>query len=173
MIRIYILGMLAQTVNYPYMIRKRLLEVQPYTSLSEGKFYYDFESLRKKQYIETVETIQEEKRPDKTMYTITNLGRDYLEEELYKCFKKNSELEDLYIAINFLDYIDTKKAGLIFEDTIQKEKKRWKKFEEKKKILLSGEKSSNTTQFITDHAFNKAYFNIEWMEKLLAFIKKY
>jgi DNA-binding PadR family transcriptional regulator len=165
--------MLAKEVNYPYMIRKKLLEVQPFTALSEGKFYYDFESLKKNEYIQPVETIQEEKRPDKTMYSITKLGREYLEEELYTCFKKSSEITDLYLAIHFLDYINTKKAAIIFEETIEKEKKRWEKYEEKKRILLSDKSLSKTTQFITEHAFNKAYFNIEWMEKLLAFIKNY
>lgn len=173
LIRIYILGMLAKQDNYPYMLRKQLLEVQPFTALSEGKFYYDFETLNKNNYIEPVETIHEQKRPDKTIYSITKSGRDYLQEELYSCFKKNAEIADLYIAIYFLDFINIKKAAMIFEETIEREKRLWEKYEEKKDLLLTTENISITSQLITEHAFNKAYFNIEWMERLLVFIKNY
>jgi len=85
-------------------------------------FYYNFETLQKKGFIEPVETIHIENRPNKTLYTITDEGRQYLEQEIYNNFKKFSNIEDLYISIYLLKYINPVKAAIYLEDSINEEK---------------------------------------------------
>ncbi|WP_050614440.1 PadR family transcriptional regulator [Bacillus testis] len=174
-IRLFILGTLAKGNNYPYMIKKKLLDALPInnlTGMSEGKFYYNFEALQKKGLIESVEIIHEKNRPDKTLYTITKSGRQALELDIYDSFKSLTNIQDLYISIYLLDFVDPAKAAFLFEDTIQKEKQRWQEYSalrEQENDKLCDEK----VQFISDHAFSNSAFNIQWMEKLLKLIQTY
>ncbi|GGE31300.1 hypothetical protein GCM10011391_07470 [Pullulanibacillus camelliae] len=176
-IRLYILGTLAKGNDYPYMIKKRLVESLPdisSLSISDGKFYYNFEALQKKGYIETAEVVHTEKRPDKTLYSITQEGRLALEDDIYNSFKKFTTIKDLYISIYLLDFVDTNKVAVFFEETIKQEKKRRQTFEAmKRQSEAAGEKLSKSVAFITDHSFKTMDFNIEWMEKLLELIKNY
>ena len=175
---LFILGTLTDGDNHPYQIKKNLLDVLPVEKLSEGKFYYNFESLHKKGYIEPIETIHRDNRPNKTMYRITKTGRTYLEEEIYHSFQTKTHMQDLYIAIYLLKYVDPIKVAFLLEDSIQQEKKKWEKNRQfnpavEAQFDLLDEKTKEAVRLIGEHAFKNAYFNIEWMEKLLVFIKNY
>ncbi|MGM9922649.1 MAG: PadR family transcriptional regulator [Bacillus sp. (in: firmicutes)] len=174
-IRLFILGELASEDNYPYMIKKKLLGSLPHENfieLTEGKFYYNFDALQKKGYIQAIKVIHEKNRPDKTLYSITEAGRQALEQEIYDSFKKITNVKDLFIAIHLLKYVDTTKAAIFYEETIQQEKKCWQEYKEYKyKKQNELPEIDRSAVFISDYAFSEAEFNIEWMEKLLAFIK--
>jgi DNA-binding PadR family transcriptional regulator len=170
---LFILGSLANESSSPYQLKKALLDVIP-IKISEGKFYYNFEALQKKGLIEPVETIQIVNRPNKTMYGITQEGRRFLEQEVYNSFKKVSKIEDLYISIYLIKYIDPAKAAFLLEETIKQEKNRWAKYKEAKvRIELLDEKQLRAVQFISEHAFSQSEHNIHWMEKLLTFLKRF
>ncbi|KKB39001.1 PadR family transcriptional regulator [Bacillus thermotolerans] len=176
---LFILGSLAEENSHPYKLKKVLLDTIPIDKMSEGKFYYNFEALQKKGLIEPVETIQIEKRPNKTLYRITEDGRQFLEQEIYNSFKRVSKVEDLYISIYLLKYADPVKAAFCLEDAIQQEKRRWAAYREArnneelmKQFRLLDEKQQNAVEFISEHAFSQSDHNIRWMEKLLAFLKK-
>jgi len=94
---LFILGTLAEQNNHPYQIKKYLLDVLPVGKLSEGKFYYNFESLQKKGYIKPVRTDKIENRPSKTTYAITAEGREHLEQSIYDSFRNHADVTDLYI----------------------------------------------------------------------------
>jgi DNA-binding PadR family transcriptional regulator len=177
-IRLYILGTLAKENNHPYRIKKKLVQLLPTNKLSEGKFYYNFEVLQNKGYIEAVEVIQDGKRPEKTLYTITNAGREFLEKGIYDSFKKSIKVQDLYISIYLLEFVDPRKVVEILEASIDKEKKRWgdlqKQKEEhpfKEQFEELNEQMKSSVNFIADHAFSNAKFNIEWLEKFLELVK--
>ncbi|WP_052737824.1 PadR family transcriptional regulator [Bacillus sp. SA1-12] len=175
---LFILGSLADENSHPYKLKKRLLESLPIDKMSEGKFYYNFEALQKKGLIEPVETIQKENRPNKTLYAITYAGRQFLEQEIYNSFKNVSRIEDLYISIYLLKYVDSVKAAFFLEDAIDQEKKRWAKYREaknkeefKRQLELLDVKQQEAVQFISKHAFSQSDENIRWMEKLLTFLQ--
>ncbi|SFL60399.1 transcriptional regulator, PadR family [Gracilibacillus orientalis] len=177
-IPLFILGSLADKENHPYSLKKILLNTIPLEKLSEGKFYYNFDSLKKKGFIEPVEIIQIENRPNKTLYRITQDGRDFLEQEIYDSFKNVSRFEDIYISIFLLKYIDSTKMAFILEDTIKQEKQRlteYKKKKENKEILKQiqslDDEQLKAVEFISEHAFSQIEHNIYWMEKLLTFLK--
>jgi len=175
---LFILGSLADENSHPYKLKKQLLDTIPIDKISEGKFYYNFETLQKKGFIEPAETIQIENRPNKTQYKITKDGKEYLEREIYNNFKKFSKMEDLYISIYLLKYIDPHKAAIFLEDTIIQEKKRWAEYREAynneellRQYQLLEEKQKKSIEFISEHAFSQSEQNIQWMEKLLTFLK--
>ncbi|WP_026583629.1 PadR family transcriptional regulator [Bacillus sp. J33] len=176
---LFILGSLADENSHPYKLKKILQDALPINKISEGKFYYNFEALQKKGLIEPVETIQKENRPNKTLYRITQGGRQFLEQEIYDSFKNVSKLEDLYISIYLLKYIDPIKAAYFLEDAIKQEKRRWAEYREaknkqefKKRLELLDDKQQMALQFISEHAFSQSDQNILWMEKLLTFLKQ-
>ncbi|WP_042462451.1 PadR family transcriptional regulator [Neobacillus dielmonensis] len=171
---LFILGSLADENSNPYQLKKELLDAIP-IKISEGKFYYNFEALQKKGLIEPVETIQIVNRPNKTMYGITQKGRLFLEQEIYNSFKKVARLEDLYISIYLLKYIDPAKAALFLEETIKHEKNRWASYKEEFKVSkeILDAKQQRAVQFISEHAFSQSEHNIFWMEKLLNFLKAF
>ena len=170
---LFILGSLANENSNPYQLKKALLDVIP-IKISEGKFYYNFEALQKKGFIEPVETIQIVNRPNKTLYGITEEGRRFLEQEIYNSFKKVSKIEDLYISIYLLKYIDPVKAAFYLEETIKKEKERWDEFKQAKvRMEILDDKQQRAVQFISEHAFSQSEHNLHWMEKLLTFIKRF
>jgi len=169
---LFILGSLANENSNPYQLKKALLDVIP-IKISEGKFYYNFEALQKKGLIKPVETIQIINRPNKTLYGITGKGRRFLEQEIYNSFKKVSRIEEWYISIYLLRYIDPAKAAFYLEETIKKERNRWDEYKQAKvRMELLDEKQQRAVQFIREHAFSQSEHNIYWMEKLLTFIKQ-
>ncbi|MEH7098208.1 PadR family transcriptional regulator [Neobacillus vireti] len=176
---LFILGSLANENSNPYQLKKALLDVIP-IKISEGKFYYNFEALQKKGLIEPVETIQIVNRPNKTLYGITREGSRFLEQEIYNSFKKVSKIEDLYISIYLLKFIDPARAAFFLEETIKKEKNQWDKFkrakdkeEFKDRMESLDEKQQRAVQFISEHAFSQSEHNIYWMEMLLTFLKQF
>jgi len=176
---LFILGSLANENSNPYQLKKALLDVIP-IKISEGKFYYNFEALQKKGLIEPVETIQIVNRPNKTLYGITQEGRRFLEHEIYNSFKKVSKIQDLYISIYLLKYIDPAKAAFFLEETLKREKNRWAGYKEAKnkeefnlRNELLDEKQQRAVQFISEHAFSQSEHNIRWMEKLLNLLKQF
>jgi DNA-binding PadR family transcriptional regulator len=170
---LFILGSLANENSSPYQLKKALLDVIP-IKISEGKFYYNFEALQKKGLIQPVETIQIINRPNKTLYGITQEGRRFLEQEIYNSFKEVLKIEDLYISIYLIKYIDPAKAALFLEETIKQEKNRWAKYREAEvRIELLDEKQLRAVEFISEHAFCQSEHNIYWMEKLLTFLKRF
>jgi len=176
---LFILGSLAEETSHPYKLKKTLLDALPIQNMSEGKFYYNFESLQKKGLIKPVETVHKENRPNKTLYIITEAGRKFLEEEIYRSFKKGAKVEDLYISIYMVKYINPEKAAIFLEDAIKKEKQNWTHYREvkhneemQKQFATLDEKQQRAVEFISDHAFNRADDNIRWLEKLLTFLKE-
>ncbi|WP_169908068.1 PadR family transcriptional regulator [Metabacillus halosaccharovorans] len=178
-VSLFILGSLADENSHPYKLKKDLLDALPINRMSEGKFYYNFEALQKKGYIEPVESIQIENRPNKTLYKITKIGREFLEQEIYHSFKEVSNLKDLYISIYLIKFIDPLKAVFLLEDAINQEKKRWVEYRESKnsekiknRMERLDDKQKKAVHFISEHAFSQSEENIRWMEKLLSFLKE-
>ena len=176
---LFILGSLIDENSNPYKLKKELHDALPVIKMSEGKFYYNFEALQKKGFIEPVGVIEKENRPNKTLYGITKGGREFLEGEIYNNFKKLSKIEDLYTSIYLLKYVDPAKAAIFLEDNIEEEKKRWVDYKEanqneelRKRLDLLNGNQQMAVQFISEHAFDQADQNIRWMEKLLSFLKR-
>lgn len=108
-LQIYILSKLMEENSYPYKLKKALSEPLPISelaNLTESKLYYHFESLLKKQLIEEVEIIQEDNRPDKHVFAITEKGRAQLPKMVYRMFEKAKSPADMLVGISTMQYVD-------------------------------------------------------------------
>lgn len=120
-LQIYILGKLMEESSYPYKLKKSLSEPLPISemaNLTESKLYYHFESLLKKGLIEEKEIIQEENRPDKHVFAITEKGRLELPKMIYKMFEKAQSPTDMLVGISTLQYVEVTRVISILEKKI-------------------------------------------------------
>ncbi|MGN7479775.1 PadR family transcriptional regulator [Solibacillus silvestris] len=120
-IQIYILSKLIEGNNYPYKLKKELAKPVPFdklAGLTESKLYYHFESLSKQGFIESVEVIKEDNRPDKQVFAITESGRKELPKKIYTLFEKANKLQEMLIGLIFIHHVDRKKVIEILEHKI-------------------------------------------------------
>ena len=98
--KLAILGLLLEGDHHPYEIRIKMKDrgMDQYTKLQMGSLYYAVDRLAEDGYIEAVETIQSDSRPDKTIYRITDAGRKLLS----SCCSRNSGTSSPYITRSIL-----------------------------------------------------------------------
>lgn len=126
-IQIYILSRLTEENSYPYKLKKELSEPIPFDqlmNLTESKLYYHFESLTKQGFIEPIEVIKEEHRPDKQVFSITEKGRTQLPSKIYELFEKADSLTDIIVGLVNLRFVDNDKIIAILEKKLANLEKR-------------------------------------------------
>ncbi|MCM3781355.1 PadR family transcriptional regulator [Neobacillus mesonae] len=172
-LQIAILGMLWEHEGHPYDIKKRMQrdELNSVISITDGALYYNFEALLKKGYIEQVEVIHTENRPDKTMYAITEKGKQGLREEIYKSFKKNKDIKSLSSAIAFMHRADSDRLAFLIEDIIQKLRERMDLIE-RNRLAAPEINDLEEIVFLADYAEKGLRNEIEWFNKLLAVVNR-
>ncbi|AIG77473.1 MULTISPECIES: PadR family transcriptional regulator [Amycolatopsis] len=79
-----VLRLLSRQPQHPYEVRQRLREegLDHLIKVTHGALYHTFDVLAKAELIETVETTREGKRPERTVYAITDEGREVALERL-------------------------------------------------------------------------------------------
>ncbi|WJH32342.1 PadR family transcriptional regulator [Paenibacillus sp. CC-CFT747] len=82
--KLVILGLLMEGDRHPYEIRQTMKErrMQNYMKIQDGSLYYAIDQLRREERVEAVELVKEPGRPDKTIYRITEAGRELFQELL-------------------------------------------------------------------------------------------
>ena len=174
-IQIYILGKLAEENSYPYKLKKLLsdpIPIDKFTGISESKLYYHFDKLADKGYIEVVETIKEENRPDKNVYQITNQGREELKKRIYQTFEKAIEINEMYIALSYIKHVKVDKVLAILEQKNEKHRQAWKTYLSFDLDIDEQSEAYWSAKFIQEHAYSRAQHNAEWLEKLIMSIKE-
>ncbi|GIO89024.1 PadR family transcriptional regulator [Paenibacillus lactis] len=120
--KLAILGLLLEGNYHPYEIRSIMKDrgMDQYTKLQLGSLYYAVDRLAEEGYIEAVETIQSDNRPDKTIYRITDAGRKHFEQLLLKKFRDIEPVHHpLYIALPFSRHADPETLGPILQARIR------------------------------------------------------
>lgn len=124
-IQIFILGKLHDQDYHPYDIKKIINNgTEGLVRVTDGNLYYNFEALQKKDYIQKVNTIQNDNRPEKTNYTITEKGKEYLKEMIYKSFKNPEDVRSLFASLLFIQLVDVNKLIYSTLETIENLEKR-------------------------------------------------
>lgn len=121
-IQIYILSKLIEDNTYPYKLKKQLSEPIPFDQLgglTESKLYYHFDSLAKKGFIEPVEIIKEENRPDKQVFAITAKGREELPKKIYKLFETATTITEMLIGLVNIEHVNRDKVVHILEKKLK------------------------------------------------------
>ena len=173
-IQIFILSKLMEKNTYPYLLKKELSKPIPYdkmSDLTESKLYYHFEKLSKKGFIEIVETIKEEHRPDKQVFKITEQGKQILPNMMYKLFENANEIEEIYVGIAYLKYIDHRKVVNILESKVQDFKYNLDQSKEFLKNYETVSKNEELLNFMWDYFNTKTTYKINFLEKIIEAIK--
>jgi len=120
-IKLAILGLLLEKDMHPYEIRMVMKErsLDQNTKIQIGSLYYAVEQLLKKAYIEEVQVIKSDKRPDKTIYRITAQGQDYFEKMLLDMLQ---QIEPMYtankMALSFAEKGDSIKIAEVLKKRV-------------------------------------------------------
>ncbi|MBA9085887.1 DNA-binding PadR family transcriptional regulator [Fontibacillus solani] len=121
-IRLSILGLLLEENLHPYEISLRMKErfLDQKGQFKIGSLYYAVDQLEKQAYIEAVETIRSENRPDKTVFRITDKGRTYFHKLLIERLRDTEPpYHPMYIALVFAGKGDQRDIAQILKERIQ------------------------------------------------------
>ncbi|MNC18440.1 Transcriptional regulator PadR-like family protein [compost metagenome] len=120
--KLLILGLLQEKDMHPYEITLIMKErmYDQMMKLQMGSLYYAVDKLAQDDYIEAVETIRSNDRPDKTIYHITDKGKVLFEQLILQQIKKvDLVFHPLYMALALSRYIDQDKVEKVLEERIR------------------------------------------------------
>jgi DNA-binding PadR family transcriptional regulator len=109
MLQLIILGLLYDKDLHPYEVMQIMKSryMENYIKINYGTLYYNVEQLHKRGDIAVKEVVHDEKRPDKTIYTITPKGRERFRELLHRQFMDRTVFHHpLYPALMFAHYAE-------------------------------------------------------------------
>ncbi|EJS63240.1 PadR family transcriptional regulator [Bacillus cereus] len=107
--KLFMLGLLMEKNRHPYEVQQLLKnsEMKYYIKITKGSLYYTFEQLEKKGFIEIVDIIRNEQRPERTIYGITKSGKQEFEHLLLEQMIKQEDMHrPIYEALLFAQYGD-------------------------------------------------------------------
>ncbi|AFQ26313.1 PadR family transcriptional regulator [Bacillus thuringiensis] len=107
--KLFMLGLLMEKNRHPYEVQQLLKnsEMKYYIKITKGSLYYTFEQLEKKDFIEIVDIIRNEQRPERTIYGITTSGKQEFEHLLLEQMIKQEDMHrPIYEALLFAQYGD-------------------------------------------------------------------
>ncbi|MDM5156190.1 PadR family transcriptional regulator [Bacillus sp. DX1.1] len=124
--KLVILGLLLEGDKHPYEVQHTMKERQMdcYIKCAKGSLYYAFEQLEKQGAIAITNVVRDTNRPDKTIFHITDIGKDLFHTLLLKQFEaKNQIYKPIYSALSFAHFGDEEAIIPILEkkrnDTLQ------------------------------------------------------
>ncbi|MTH53982.1 PadR family transcriptional regulator [Bacillus mangrovi] len=144
-VKLVILGLLMEGNKHPYEIQQVINERQMkhYIKLASGSLYYAFETLGKDGFVKVVDVVSDTKRPDKTIYAITEAGEAEFEKLFFEqLLKKEHMYRPVYASLSFTSYIDQDKLERALKGKIEETETTLKKmkrlYAEKKKTAPLG-----------------------------------
>ena len=166
-LHLLILGTLIKHDGHPYEIKKILMGIDPRQEIlyvADSKLYYNFEVLEGKKLIMVKDIIRDGARPSRTVYCITEAGKKEFEKKLLGSFAGNKN-EELYIAVGFMDLIDSSKIVPILTKSIEREGKELEYYQNlyNENSGKADEKSNLIFNFVAQNKRNK----IRWLEEIL------
>ena len=123
-VRMVILGLLRERPLYGYEIKQIIEEhMSDWTSIAFGSIYFALDKLAEEKFVEKVEVEQEGKRPSRSVYQITQLGREEFLRLLRDSWQQfERQYFSLDICLFFLDSLpieEVKKYLQIRKSTLQ------------------------------------------------------
>ena len=109
-VRLVILGLLRERPLYGYEIKQVIEEhMSDWTSIAFGSIYFALDKLAEENFVEKVEVEQQGKRPSRSVYQITQAGRD----EFLRLLRENwQQFERQYFSLDIcLFFLDSLPIG--------------------------------------------------------------
>ncbi|OPH60257.1 PadR family transcriptional regulator [Paenibacillus ferrarius] len=123
--KLVILGLLMEANRHTYDIRQTMKErsMHTYMKLQDGSLYYAMDQLRKDGLVEALEVVRDTNRPEKTVYQITEAGKNKFQELLVEQLHEEiKHYHPLYVALPFTVHGDQAKIAEILEHKIMAQK---------------------------------------------------
>lgn len=139
------------------------------SEINDGKLYYNFESLLKKGCIEKIEVVREENRPERTVYGITDKGKDVLKEKIYESFTNFKGIRSIYSSVIFLKHTDLDKSAYMLEEVVNKLKEKITHYDEVWNNIK--DKTPPSVHLITDYTHNQMRIDLAWLERVVKFVQ--
>lgn len=170
-LQIFILGILSEGHHHPYDLKKifKKNKMDEVSEINDGKLYYNFESLLKKGCIEKIKVIREENRPERTIYGITDEGKEVLKEKIYDSFVNFKDIRSVYSSVIFIKHTDLEKTTYLLEELIVKMKRKIAHYDEIWSEMQ--EKTPPSVHLITDYTHNQMRIDLKWLEKVKKFVQ--
>lgn len=173
-VRLVILGLLRERPLYGYEIKQIIEEhMSDWTSIAFGSIYFALDKLAEEKFVEKVEVEQKGKRPSRSVYQITDAGREEflrLLRESWQQFER--EYYPLDICLFFLDslpitevtnYLKTRKEALrLALEYVQGHRKEQLAFPEVPPLAAA----------IFDHTIVHTQAELQWVTDLLKKLEK-
>ncbi|MEF3306988.1 PadR family transcriptional regulator [Paenibacillus sp. GYB003] len=112
--RLVILGLLMEGDSHPYELRHKMIEreMHRFMKMKEGSLYYAIDQLKKDALIEPVEVVRDANRPEKTIYRITEAGKDNFQKLLLEQMEADAPYHHpMHTALPFVHYGDKSKIA--------------------------------------------------------------
>nr|WP_088829907.1 PadR family transcriptional regulator [Paenibacillus tyrfis] len=124
--KLVILGLLMEGDSHPYELRHKMKEraMLHYIKMQEGSLYYAIDTLNKEGYIEALEIVKESGRPDRTVYRITDEGRQLFHRLLLEQFESRAPVfHPMYAALVFAFHGDAQQIHTIIMQKIEEQRR--------------------------------------------------
>lgn len=170
-IQMFILGLLYDQPLHPYQLKKviKTNHWEKLVNLNDGTLYYGFDVLHKKHHIEIADIIEEEHRPTKKVYRITESGKEELRKEIYSNLKNHTKLQSLYSALLFIDCAE---RDVIISTLKKRISKLDKTLEDEPPLLARDGSQTRMTELITNHAHKHLSIEKTWLVQLLDYLEQ-
>lgn len=122
-IKLIVLGLLMEGDRHPYEIQQVIKDRQmdQYIKFQKGSLYYAVNQLEKEGFIEVTNMIKDGKRPEKTIYRITDSGKEKFQELLMKQFSVMEHFHNpIYGALHFAKFVDQSEVSRCLDEKIRK-----------------------------------------------------
>lgn len=165
--KLAILGLLMESDSHPYELRQKMKEqgMQYYMKIQDGSLYYAMDQLRKDEYIEAVETLRDGNRPDKTIFRITDAGKQLFQELIKNEMKHTVKItHPVCAALAFAKYGDQEILSTQLEDQIQEMEKLASKMKNLHNHLIS--KADCAQLHIIRSYYEHAETELRWLQSL-------
>lgn len=171
--KLVILGLLMEDEAHPYEIRKKLTErrMDLYIKIQDGTLYYAIDKLRDEGCIEVSQVVREANRPDRTIYRITERGKQKFHELMKEQFKYSPMLfHPLNAAIVFCEFSNPKFVEQQLIRCIEQQ------IEFSEQLLDDYTKFRDVMSLAQQHLFLAGHkyglMQIEWLSQLLQVAKQ-
>ncbi len=131
--KLVLLGLLMEADSHPYEMRQKMKDrsMLHYIKMQEGSLYYAIDQLRKQGCVEAMQTVKEGKRPDRTVYRITDEGKSLFQDMLLEQLAGNTSVfHPMYAALPFAWSGDQQRIHAVLVEKLKQQQDKVLKMEQ-------------------------------------------
>jgi len=168
--RLVILGLLRDRPLYGYEIKHVIEEhMGDWTSIAFGSIYFALGKLQEEALVEQVATEKVGARPSRSVYQITDAGRQEFLRLLREAWTGVEQLRfDIDLAIFFMDSLAPGEAARYMEARIHRLQQALQHISEHRAEQMQQQDIPRRAGWIFDHSYRHTLAELEWSRSVLA-----